>query len=164
MDSQNEQPTFQFKPLRWADAWAIGGWRYAAPYDVYDLERAPLLAWVLLRGLNAALGYEVYGVWNEAGDLVGTFMFTKAAQGGITLGLALRPDLTSKGIGLAFVRAGVDFAKERFTPRYLRLDVAEFNQRAIKVYERAGFQPGARTFEWHKRGKKLWHREMRREP
>ncbi len=163
MDSKGEQPSFQFKPLRWADAWAIGGWRYAAPYDIYNLERAPLLAWVLLRWLNETMGYEVYSVWNKAGELVGIFMFTKAAQGGVTLGLALRPDLTGKGIGLEFVRAGVAFAKQRFALQYLRLDVAEFNQRAIKVYERASFQLGERTFQWNKRGKP-WHREMKREP
>ena len=109
------------------------------------------------------MGYGIYGVWNDGGEVVGTFMFTKATQDGVTLGLALRPDLTGKGIGLAFVRAGVAFAKQRYAPSYLRLDVAEFNLRAIKVYERAGFQLGERTFQWNKRGKP-WHREMKRDP
>ena len=151
--------TFRLKPLRLADASAIGSWRYQPPYDVYDLERFPLYAAVVLRWWNTLWGYEVYGVWGDEGDLVGTFMFTRADKGGVTLGLALRPDLTGKGLGLAFMQAGVDFARQRFSPTFLRLDVAEFNLRAIKVYERAGFQLGKRTFHW-----KAWHREMRRDP
>jgi ribosomal-protein-alanine N-acetyltransferase len=155
--------TFRFKPLRWADASAIGGWRYDPPYDIYDLEPLPLYMAVLLRRWNSLWGYEVYGVWGDVGDLVGTFMFTRAGKGGVTLGLALRPDLTGKGLGPAFMQAGVDFAKQRYDPTFLRLDVAEFNQRAIKVYERAGFTLGAKTFRLHTRRGTQQHREMRRD-
>jgi ribosomal-protein-alanine N-acetyltransferase len=154
--------SFSFRPLRWADAWAIGGWRYAPPYDVYDLGRAQLLAAALLRRLPPPFGYEVFGVWAE-GTLVGTFMFTRTAQNGISLGLALRPDLTGRGLGEAFVRAGLDFARKRYTPRFFRLDVAEFNQRAIKVYERAGFRLGGKTFQLNTKRGKQQHLEMRRE-
>ncbi len=155
--------SFHFKPLRWADAWAIGGWHYAPPYDVYDLGRIFLLEAVLLRALNALLGHEVYSVWSEAGELVGTFMFTRTAQDGISIGLALRPDLTGKGVGLAFVRAGLDFARQRYAPRFFRLDVAEFNQRAIKVYERAGFTLGQKTFQLDTKRGKQQHLEMKRD-
>jgi [ribosomal protein S18]-alanine N-acetyltransferase len=46
----------------------------------------------------------------------------------------------TKELGLAFVNAGLAFAKEQFKPDYFRLFVLTFNERAIKVYERAGFQ------------------------
>src|SRR5260370_20651534 len=52
----------------------------------------------------------------------------------------MRPGLVGKGLGLAFVDAGLAFAKEQFKPDYFRLFVLTFNERAIKVYERAGFQ------------------------
>ncbi len=57
----------------------------------------------------------------------------------------MRPDLTGQGLGLAFVTACADFAaqlaRERYGYRgeYIGLGVYQFNQRAIKVYERAGF-------------------------
>jgi len=54
-------------------------------------------------------------------------------------GLGLRPDLVGRGLGLDFFRAGLEFARERYRPRLIRLHVAAFNERAIKVYERAGF-------------------------
>jgi ribosomal-protein-alanine N-acetyltransferase len=37
------------------------------------------------------------------------------------------------------VEQGLDFARGRYAPQRFRLDVAEFNERAAKVYERAGF-------------------------
>jgi RimJ/RimL family protein N-acetyltransferase len=52
----------------------------------------------------------------------------------------MQPDLTGKGLGLAFINAGLDFAREQFQPDYFRLFVLTFNERAIRVYERAGFQ------------------------
>ena len=54
-------------------------------------------------------------------------------------GLGIRPDLTGRGLGLEFVRAGLEFGRERFRPGRIVLAVAAFNERAIAVYERAGF-------------------------
>jgi ribosomal-protein-alanine N-acetyltransferase len=48
--------------------------------------------------------------------------------------------VTGCGLGLAFVTAGLDFARERLGATRFVLDVAEFNERAIHVYERAGFR------------------------
>ena len=135
---------FRFKTMRWRDARAVGAWHYEPPYDVYDLEPFSLSAAVLLGPLLIPLGYEMYGVWGDDGDLVGTFMYTKLGNV-VELGLAMRPDLTGKGIGLAFVQAGMNFAKQRFSPTSFRLDVAVGNLRARKVYERAGFV-GGKTF------------------
>ena len=49
------------------------------------------------------------------------------------------PELTGRGLGVEFVRAGVEFARSIRLHRVI-LDVASFNKRAIKVYERVGFR------------------------
>jgi ribosomal-protein-alanine N-acetyltransferase len=52
----------------------------------------------------------------------------------------MRPDLTSQGLGLAFIQAGLSqLAAVTPSDSRLVLDVATFNVRAIRVYERAGF-------------------------
>jgi [ribosomal protein S18]-alanine N-acetyltransferase len=69
----------------------------------------------------------------------------------VTIGLGLRPDLTGRGLGLPFVEAGMAFAREQFGPSRFRLSIATFNERAIRVYERAGFVP-LRTFDYETNG------------
>ena len=82
------------------------------------------------------------------GELVGFCCFGPAARvaGGdyrreelLDVGLGLRPDLTGRGLGLAFVRAVLAHAGATRAPAGYRLTVAAFNRRAVRVYERAGF-------------------------
>lgn len=51
----------------------------------------------------------------------------------------VRPDLTGRGLGQSFVEAVVEFATQTHAPESLRLTVAAFNRRAIRVYEKCGF-------------------------
>ncbi|HEY7358813.1 MAG TPA: GNAT family N-acetyltransferase [Ktedonobacterales bacterium] len=130
---------FHFRQLRMADMPAIRTWRYDGPYARYNGTNLPLPPNVLLRLLYRWMGYECVAVEDEQGSLVGLFWFTRRPDRTVTIGLALRPDLTGKGYGLAFVEAGLAFGKQWFAPARFRLTVAAFNERAIKVYLRAGF-------------------------
>lgn len=103
-------------------------WRYEPPYDFYDDDGRPVM--------NPD---RFLSVRDEAGELVGFFYFERRGDS-VLYGLGLRPDHTGRGLGLAFVRAGIDAARLRFGARRIVLDVAEFNVRATKVYERAGFR------------------------
>jgi RimJ/RimL family protein N-acetyltransferase len=77
--------------------------------------------------------------------LVGFYYFEERGDA-VAYGLGLRPDLSGRGLGARFVEAGIEFAQARFGRRRIVLDVAEFNARAIRVYERAGFRrTGTRT-------------------
>lgn len=141
---------FTFTPMTEPDARAICAWRYPPPYDTYamgDPEQA------LPAMLDPRSPY--FAARDEWGELVGYICFgtearvTDVAQphlydpdGALSYGLALRPDLTGqgKGLGFAFVRAGLGFARECFAPPAFRLFVLTWNERAIRVYEQAGFQ------------------------
>ncbi|MEC0091979.1 GNAT family N-acetyltransferase [Paenibacillus macquariensis] len=57
----------------------------------------------------------------------------------IDLGLGLSPELTGKGIGLNFLTSSIHFIGEQYKSSDIQLVVARYNERAIKVYERAGF-------------------------
>ena len=105
-----------------------GRWRYPPPYDFYDDDGLP--------PLNPEWFFSVH---TEDGAIAGFYFFAERGDA-IFYGLGLRPDLTGRGLGLAFVTAGLDFAREHFGATRFVLDVAEFNERAIHVYERAGFR------------------------
>jgi len=137
-----------FTPLDAADARAIRQWRYEEPYAVYNGDGGS-------DDLSEELDHRspYYAVRDEHGELVGFFNFGTSAyvwesleaglygdDNSIAVGLGLRPDLTGKGLGLNFVRAGLAFAGKQFAPASFRLFVLAFNERAIRVYERAGFK------------------------
>ena len=132
--------SFHFERLRWRDVRSVSRWRYDGNYAMYNQETLPMLTLALLQGLLRALGLEAFVVLNDANERIGIFTFIERATA-IEIGLAMRPDLTGRGLGLAFVEAGLDFARARYAPVRFTLDVATFNERARRVYERAGFRP-----------------------
>lgn len=138
---------FHFGLMEETDTRAIKAWRYEGQYAIYNWEEEDDPVAMLDRRSPH------YAVKDERGELVGFFAYGSAAyvwdhgephlyseQNTITIGLGMRPDLTGKGLGLAFTLAGLDFAREHFQPDYFRLYVLTFNERAIRVYERAGFE------------------------
>ena len=106
----------------------IAGWRYPEPYDFYDGDPEPVL--------NPERFFEAR---DEQGDTIGFYYFEPKPPN-LDYGLGLRPDLTGQGRGLEFFRAGLEFARERYRPERVFLHVAAFNERARRVYERAGFR------------------------
>lgn len=142
---------FSFHPMTEIDARSILAWRYDGPYAIYNMTGDEGI--VLAELLDPRSPY--FAARDERDELAGFFAFGTSAEVGaepsppgllspdraLSVGLGLRPDLTGqgKGVGLAFVNAGLDFARERFHPAAFRLFVLAFNQRAARVYERAGF-------------------------
>ena len=142
---------FTFKPMTETDAHQIATWHYPAPYDFYDWDQDPEdLAELLDPQSWQAPNYAVF---NEVNELVGFFSFRHDAQDDqrVEIGLGLRPDVTGKGLGFAFLTAGLTFGQEYFPAGKWSLSVVTFNQRAIRVYERAGFLP-LTTFLHHTNG------------
>ena len=106
----------------------LRAWRYPPPYDFYD------------GNIDPPLNPERYfAALDPNGQLVGFYYFEQK-EPDLDFGLGLRPDLVGHGLGLEFFLAGLAYARERYRPRRVYLHVAEFNERARRVYERAGFE------------------------
>ena len=126
---------FDIRAMSEADAEEIIGWKYPGEYAFYDMERdVEDMAELRASHVREAKYHSVY----SDGELVGFYEFS-VDKDVVEIGLGLRPELTGRGIGSAFLDACLVFARERFDPRRFQLRVAAFNQRAIQVYERAGF-------------------------
>ncbi len=149
-----------FAPMTEADARSILAWRYPPPYDVYnapdpdggdvdDLVRELLDArspHFTVREAEAAdaplVAYFAYGSACEIGE-DSSAPYLLRADGSLSVGLGLRPDLTGQGRGLALVEAGLAFARERYQPTLFRLYVLEWNIRAIP-----GLRAGRLHADW----------------
>ena len=150
----------------------LAAWRYPAPYDTYNVGDEPEAMaemldtrspwFVAFDGDNAPMGYCCFGTSAEVGWQGEPRLWT-ADDRTLSVGLGLRPDLTGQRLGLPFFTAVLDFAAERFAPAAFRLFVLPFNQRAIRVYERAGFQQIGECVVNGGRPDELLFLEMRRE-
>jgi len=136
---------FTFHPMNEVNARTILNWRYAAPYDLYNSDTDNAAEGV--RGfLDPQNAYQ--SITDERGDLVAYCCFGPDAwvPGGdyrvnaLDIGMGMRPDLTGQGHGLSYVKIVLGFGRRAFAPTAFRVTVAEFNKRALRVWEKAGFR------------------------
>lgn len=120
------------------------GWKYEPPYDVYNYRRDHFeedLAYHLDPQNN------LHSMYRE-GELIGYCSFGRDAQvpGGdysedaLDIGLMIKPELTGQGMGAGFVANIIQYAVETYSPSRLRVTILESNKRAMKVWEKNGFQ------------------------
>lgn len=140
---------FTFHQMDETSARTIQSWRYQAPYDIYNPGSGEVE-----KEIQCFMdpGHQYYRMADEQGELVAYCCFGLQAQvpGGdysgkaLDIGLGVRPDLTGQGQGLAYVDGVLDFARVTFTPCAYRVTIAEFNERARRVWGKAQFQFVAR--------------------
>jgi [ribosomal protein S18]-alanine N-acetyltransferase len=139
---------FVFSSMDEHVARVIQHWQYEQAYAAYSMSTTNAEA--LAEFLDRRSPY--YAAYDEQQELVGFCVFGSSAlvgeigelrifveEGTITIGLGLCPDMTGKHIGLSFVEAILDFARRMYQPEQFVLYVYDWNQRAITVYQRAGF-------------------------
>ncbi|MEO7002237.1 MAG: GNAT family protein [Ktedonobacterales bacterium] len=178
---------YTFHLMTEADAHTMLTWRYPEPYAIYssaaDAPRESAATWLrefldrrspyyAVREEGAApdsesVGFVCFGSSAEVGGELNPDMPPEPhifrADGAIAIGLGMRPDLTGKGQGAAFLRAALAFGRATYHPRLFRLFVFEWNARAIKVYERAGFKPVGQVAQPMRHGEPRIFLEMARE-
>ncbi len=110
-------------------------WKYDGEYAFYDMTADPEdYEEIMCPNLRRNRYFSVFD-----NDVLIGFFCIEQEESFIELGLGLRPDLTGHGKGRDFLEEILYFVKKRYSFESIHLDVASFNQRAIKVYERAGF-------------------------
>ncbi|HET7769340.1 MAG TPA: GNAT family protein [Chloroflexota bacterium] len=149
---------FVVGPIDEGAAWEVAGWVYGGAYAAYNCPAGEADDFV---GGILEPGNHYYAVRHGMGALVGYCCFgpdarvpggeyTEVAEPGeragdlddgfLDVGLGLRPDLTGRGLGGAFLEAIAGFAAGQLGHRRLRVTVAAWNRRAIRLYEKAGFR------------------------
>lgn len=133
----------------------VNTWKYEGDYAIYDYvnEREHMLdtsAWgrgifAVLDGNTELIGELSVEFFDSLDETLEYHYFSDEAllnQREMWIGFGLKPALTGKGFGAGFVTACVDFSLRSFPyyRDYIYLGVAKFNQRAIRAYEKAGFQ------------------------
>lgn len=130
---------FRFVPMTIDYAGQSTRWTYESLDEVYghDPENPDDLAELD----PASWTNRVFAALDDAHCYAGIFQIEES-EGLLTIEVYLRPDLTGKGLGESFVRAGIAFARHECDGRatHARLWINAVNRRAIKVYKRIGFR------------------------
>ncbi|MBF0709114.1 GNAT family N-acetyltransferase [Alkalihalobacillus hwajinpoensis] len=128
---------YQFKLISQEEVERIISWNYDGVYSFYNMDED-------LEDLKEfredAASNENYWSVYQRDHLIGFFSFHEHEDNHIEIGLGMCPDNVGKGEGFSFLEAGLQKAVELYRPTSFGMAVAEFNKRAIKVYQRAGFQ------------------------
>ena len=112
-------------------------WHYENKYSFYDLEADQEDLEEFLS--QDKRGNSVFAVL-EKDELVAFLSVISVNPETVDIGLGMRPDLTGKGKGLDFLKEGIEFIQLTSKPKAIGLSVATFNERAIKVYRKLGFE------------------------
>ena len=151
------RPGYWVQPMMEAAARAIAAWRYAPPYDLYNLtgdnlagEEVELIRFLCdpANDYYAVYGYSAQGKRSEA-EPIGYCCYGADARvpGGdypeeaLDIGVGLRPELTGDGRGRDFVGAVITYGLTRYRPLLLRVTIAAFNERSQRVFRGRGFTP-----------------------
>jgi ribosomal protein S18 acetylase RimI-like enzyme len=120
----------------------ILSWRYEQPYDFYNNEQTP-------EAISEMLADSYFSVFDDNKELVGFFCTGSSAQvpnesytysqGFIDIGLGMRPEFTGQGNGTLLFTAVLSQIDSMVGKSSKRLTVAKFNDRAIRLYEKMGF-------------------------
>ncbi|MDV4152285.1 GNAT family N-acetyltransferase [Clostridium sp. AL.422] len=133
------------KKINYKEAKEISKWIYNEPYTMYSMDGSDDC-------IDEILNEMYFSAFDKENNLIGYYCFGESAKvptgnefgvydckDSIDIGLGIKPILCGQGLGLKFLCEGINFAKNKLLAKRIRLTVASFNQRAIKVYKRAGF-------------------------
>ena len=137
--------SYRIRPLEEHDAREILRWRYPEPYDFYDPPVDDHGDHYVSQFLKPE--YQFHAIVDERESFIGFCSYGIDGQvpGGnyteeaLDIGLGMKPGLTGQGRGKAFFSTIVDHACDNLNPDTIRLTVACFNARAMKLYENFGF-------------------------
>ncbi len=137
--------SYSILPINEDSARIIINWRYGKSLNFYNHNIAEIEE-TIQDFINPENAY--YSIFNNRNQLVAYCCFGEDARvkGGnydikaLDIGFGIRPNLSRRGITFRIINAVFDFAQNHFSTNLFRVTVAEFNQQALKICQKAGFK------------------------
>ncbi len=131
-------------PLKIEDVYCMREWGYhedslLMDYNFPPMNDSELHGWYNIKTFGRSKEY--YGVTNREGKLVGYMGIKniKKIKKEATLGIVFDPNHINKGYGTEAITTYLNYYFNEMKMKTLLLEVAKFNKRALRCYEKSGF-------------------------
>ena len=134
----------RIKPIKLEDVYQMKNWGYhknplLSDYNLLEMTDEELKLWYKYkkRGFNQIY----YSVFNEVDILIGYLGIKNIRRiwKEATLGIVLDPNYINMGYGTEIITNYLDYFFEELNMKTMYLEVAKFNKRAMRCYEKCGF-------------------------
>ena len=123
----------------------ICSWKYSGDYAVYNLPPYEVMKEKQIGFFNPAREQN-YRAFYDGDCLVG-FVNIKEEETKVFIGIGGKPELCSRGYGQRILYETYQISKEVYPDKSLYLEVRTWNERAIRCYQKAGFEIVGEPFE-----------------
>lgn len=135
----------EIRSLDQQDKRSICSWQYPEPYGVYNLPAWEEMQRQGIGFANPLKARNFYGFWEDHA-LIG-FVHLMEEDAGVFVGIGVEPSRCGQHKGSAILRQAVQLAGRLYPGKRPYLEVRTWNQRAIRCYQRAGFQIDGEPFQ-----------------
>ena len=134
-----------YRPADEASAREFVQWQYEPPYDVYNCPPEQVEKYIRY---SIDPKNNIYAMFDQTEKLIGYCSYGRDARipGGnysedaLDIGLMIKPELTGQGLGTDIASKVVQNGVNVYSPGKLRVTIAAFNKRAIRVWQKNGFK------------------------
>lgn len=137
--------TLQNHILTDAEKWEICSWKYSGDYAVYNLPSYEVMKEKQIGFFNLEREQNYRAFYD--GDCLAGFVNIKEEESEVFIGIGVKPELCSKGYGQLILHETYRISKELYPEKSLYLEVRTWNERAIRCYQKAGFEIVGEPFE-----------------
>ena len=133
------------QPLTDEDKKAICSWKYDGEYSIYNLPSYDSLK-KSQTGFMNPYKEKNYRVFKSSDNIIGYINLVER-ETDVYIGIGVNPVFLNMGFGTRILFEGCRLSNELYPEKPLRLEVRTWNKRAIRCYEKAGFNIEAEAYE-----------------
>ena len=115
----------------------VCSWKYSDEYALYNLPAYEEMKTKKLGFMNPDSTNNYYSFYDR--DVYVGFVNILEEDKEVFIGIGANPDCYNKGYGQQMLQIAYEISKKRCPEKSLYLEVREWNKRAIRCYEKAGF-------------------------
>ena len=123
----------------------ICSWTYYGDYAVYNLPSYEVMKEKQIGFFNPAHEQNYRAFYD--GDCRVGFVNIKEEETRVFIGIGVKPELCSRGYGQHILHDTYQISKELYPDKTLYLEVRTWNERAVRCYQKSGFEIVGEPFE-----------------